>query len=79
MEQMLKQTFEAREIDIGYHPEGYVIDKTASAMNRYTRWKIAADGKWTDPKPVCFNSMPQESWLKADGFNWGATGRIASA
>ena len=71
----MEQTFEAREINIGYHPRGYRIDKTASAMNRYTRWRIAPEGEWVNPEPVCFDSMPQEGWLKAKGFSWDATER----
>jgi len=74
----MEQTFEAREVDIGYHPEGYRIDRTASPMNRYTRWRIRSDGHWIDPEPVCFDSMPQEGWLKAEGFNWEAAERIES-
>ena len=79
----MEQTFEAKDIDIGYHPavgtttlsvrrgpEGYRIDRTASPMNRYTRWRITPDGRWLDPQPVCFDSMPQDGWLKAEGFNW---------
>ena len=87
----MEQTFEAREIDIGYHPavgstmlagrrgpEGYRIDRTASPMNRYTRWRITPDGKWANHEPVCFDSLPQEGWLKAEGFNWAAAERIES-
>jgi len=70
----MEQTFEARDVDIGYHPQGYRIDKTASPMNRYTRWSIAPDGRWVDPEPVCFDSMPQEGWLKAERFSWDAPG-----
>ncbi len=64
------KTFKAMRIDIGYHRDGYRIDKTASAMNRYTQWEISADEKWSNPKPVCFHSLPEEGWLKADEFDW---------
>lgn len=74
----MEQTFEARGIDIGYHPEGYRIDRMASPMNRYTRWRITPDGHWLDPEAVCFDSMPQEGWLKAEGFNWGIAERTES-
>ena len=74
----MQQTFEAREVDIGYHPEGYRIDRTASPMNRYTRWRITPDGHWVDPEPVCFDSMPQDGWLKAEGFEWEAAERTES-
>lgn len=63
-------TYKANEIDIGYHPEGYRIDKTASPMNRYTQWEIDSDGKWMNPKPVCFDSMPEDGWIKVEKFNW---------
>ena len=65
------ESFESADIDIGYHPDGYRIDKTASAMNRYTQWDISPDGKWNKPKPVCFHSLPEVGWIKVDGFNWG--------
>ena len=74
----MEQTFEAREIDIGYHAEGYRIDRTASPMNRYTRWRITPDGGWMAPEPVCFDSMPQEGWLRAEGFSWEAAERTES-
>ena len=57
-------SFKAIEINIGHHNKGYRIDKTASAMNRYTQWKISTNGEWTDPKPVCFHSLPTDGWLK---------------
>jgi len=64
------EAFNAVDIDIGYHPEGYRIDKTASAINRYTQWDISPDGEWNNPKPVCFHSLPEDGWFKVDGFNW---------
>jgi len=66
----MKQTFNAGQIDVGFHPTGYRIDKTASAMNRYTQWRIVPGKGWCDPKPVCFDSLPQEGWLKKDKFDW---------
>jgi len=66
----LALTFKAVAIDIGYHPDGYRIDKTASAMNRYTQWKISTNQEWKNPKPVCFHSMPEDGWLKDKSFNW---------
>jgi hypothetical protein len=68
----MEQTFEATDINVGHHPEGYRIDRTASPMDRYTRWRITPDGRWVDPTPVCFDSMPQEGWLKSERFNWDA-------
>lgn len=64
------ETFKAGEINIGYHPDGYRIDKTASPMNRYTQWNVLADGKWEKPDPVCFDSLPQDGWIKAESFDW---------
>ena len=66
----MEQTFKATEITIGYHPTGYRIDGTTSPMNLYTKWDIAADGRWIRPRAVCFDSLPQEGWRKADGFDW---------
>jgi len=74
----MEQTFKASEIDIGFHPAGYRIDKTASAMNRYTQWNVVPGQGWCDPKPVCFDSLPQEGWFKKDKFDWddvGVTGK----
>ena len=62
--------FKNEDINIGYHSDGYRIDKTASAMNRYTKWNISTDGKWDNPKPVCFHSLPETGWNKVDGFDW---------
>ncbi len=64
------ETYKAEEVSIGYHPEGYRIDKTTSPMNRYTQWEIKPDGKWVVPKPVCFDSMPVEGWIKVAKFDW---------
>jgi len=66
----MAETFNAREIEIGYHRDGYRIDKTASAMNRYTKWDIHPDGEWTNPTPLCFDSLPDEGWCKCEGFDW---------
>ena len=64
----MTQTFTASEIKKGYHPDGYRIDKNASPMDYYTRWEIAPDGKWINPRPSCFDSMPQHGWRKTDSF-----------
>ena len=66
----MAQAFKASEIEIGYHPDGYRIDRTASPMNRYTKWRISPEGRWSDPEPVCFDSLPQDGWLKVERFNW---------
>ena len=66
----MDQTFNATEIELGFHPAGYRIDKTASAMNRYTQWSIIPGKGWCEAKPVCFDSLPQEGWFKKDKFDW---------
>lgn len=66
----MAQTFRAAEIEIGHHPDGYRIDKTAAPMNRYTRWRVSPDGRWSDPAPVCFHELPGEGWAKVAAFDW---------
>jgi len=66
----MEQTFRAVEIEIGYHPDGYRIDKTASPMNLYTGWEISDDGSWHSPNPVDFAELPQNGWFKAKEFDW---------
>lgn len=66
----IMDTFRAGEINIGYHPDGYRIDKTASPMNRYTRWNVSPEGEWNNPEPLCFDSLPENGWFKAKGFDW---------
>ncbi len=66
----MTKTFKAEEIEIGYNPMGFRIDRTASPLNRYTRWDLSPEGKWIEPKPVCFHSLPEDGWLKAEGFEW---------
>jgi len=63
------ETFKAQDIEKGYHPAGYRIDKTASAMDRYTKWDIQPDGQWTNSTPVCFHSLPQAGWLACEEFD----------
>ena len=63
-------TFQAGKLNIGYHPGGYRIDKTASPINRYTQWDVSDEGKWERPRPVCFDSLPKDGWLKAERFDW---------
>ena len=66
----MEQTFNSTEIQIGFHPDGYRIDKTVSAMNRYTKWEILQGNHWCNPKPVCFDSLPEQGWFKEDKFDW---------
>ncbi len=65
-EEQPNPTFAAADIEVGFHPDGYRIDKTASPMDRYTRWTVTAGGQWTQPTPVCFDALPQEGWRKAE-------------
>lgn len=65
----------AKDVLVGFHPDGYRIDKTASAMNRYTKWQILDGDQWKNPKPVCFESMPQHGWLAKDKFAWDEISR----
>ena len=66
----MAKTYKASEIETGYHPEGYRIDRTASPMNFYTRWQISEDGVWHSPKPVDFDVFPEDGWIKAGSFDW---------
>lgn len=66
----MEQTFNAAEITVGFHPDGYRIDKTASPMNRYTKWQILPGNQWCNPEPVCFDSLPQQGWFPKDRFDW---------
>lgn len=61
---------DAEDVVVGFHPDGYRIDKTASPMNRYTQWEILQDHNWCNPKPVCFDSLPQHGWIAKDKFDW---------
>ena len=67
----MDQTFDATEVEVGFHPAGYRIDKTASAMNRYTRWNVVPGRGWCEPEAVCFDALPQQGWFKKDKFDWG--------
>ena len=66
-EDIMDKTLKAKDIQIGFHPDGYRIDKTDSPINFYTKWQITPEGKWIYPKPTCFDSMPQEGWYKETG------------
>jgi len=72
----MEQTLDAREVRVGFHPDGYRIDKTASAMNRYTKWQTKPGDRWRNPEPVCFDSLPQQGWLAIDKFDWDKTDNI---
>jgi len=63
-------TLDVTEVTVGFQPDGYRIDKTASAMNRYTKWDILPGNYWCNPKPVCFDSLPRKGWIAKDRFDW---------
>ena len=69
-------TFKATDIDMAYHPDGYRIDKTASPMNKYTKWDILPANRCCNPVPVCFESMPQRGWIAKDEFDWDRVNTI---
>ena len=60
----MEQTFKATEINIGFHPAGYRIDKTVSPMNLYTKWQISDDDRWHNPEPVDFDALPEDGRFK---------------
>ena len=55
---------------VGFHPDGYRIDKTASPMNRYTKCDILPGNPWCNPEPVCFDSLPPGGWIAKEKFDW---------
>ena len=67
---------DAKDVVVGFHPSGYRIDKTASPMNRYTKWDISAGNHWCNPKPVCFDCLPQNCWIAKDKFDWDRVNTI---
>ena len=66
----MEQTFRASEVTVGFHPNGYRMDKTASAMDRYTRWDILPGNHWCHARPICFHELPEEGWVLKDKFDW---------
>ncbi len=66
----METLLDAKEVTVGFHPDGYRIDKNASPMNRYTKWTIRPGNQWCDPKSVCFHSLPESGWIAAQRFDW---------
>lgn len=60
--------YRSSELERGYHPDGFKIDKFTDPLNRYTKWEIDNEGKWLNPKPVCFHSLPETGWIKTGEF-----------
>ena len=73
MDAVMKLTFDIKEVVVGFHTEGYKIDQTASAMNRYTKWDILPGNRWSNPRPVCFYELPTRGWIVKDRFDWDKT------
>jgi hypothetical protein len=67
---MMDPVLDATEVTAGFHPAGYRIDKTASPMNRYTKWEVISGKGWCNPEPVCFDSLPRKGWIAKDKFDW---------
>lgn len=67
---MMDSLLDAKDVVIGFHPDGYRIDKTGSPMNRYTKWDVLPNNRWLNPKPVCFDSLPQSGWMAVDKYDW---------
>ena len=66
----MDQTFEANDVFIGFHPDGYKIDKTAEPAQRYTKWQVSKSNRWSNPQPITFRNMPGHGWFKKDRFDW---------
>lgn len=66
----MDQPFDATEIEVGFHPDGYRIDKTTSPANWYTKWDMCPGNHWRNPKPVSFASLPKNGWIGKDKFDW---------
>ncbi len=66
----------ATDVTVGFHPNGYRIDKTASPMNRYTKWEILPGNKWRNPEPICFDTLPKEGWFAQDRFDWNKPNNV---
>lgn len=69
METNMQRTFKANEIEIGYRPSGFKIDRTASPMDRYTRCDIDGKGNWHNCVPVRFDEMPTDGWINYENKN----------
>jgi hypothetical protein len=74
---MMDPALDAKDVLVGFHPDGYRIDTTASPMNRYTKWDILQGNHWCNPRPVCFDSLPRTGWIAADSFEWEDSGILA--
>jgi len=72
----MEQTFNAEQITVGFHLDGYRIDKTASPTNLYTKWQILPGNRWCNPEPVCFDSLAQRGWIAKDKFDWDGVNTI---
>ena len=71
---MMDPVLDAKDVVIGFHPAGYRIDKTALPINRYTKWDILQGNNWSNPRAVCFDSLPQHGWIAKDKFDRNQVG-----
>ncbi len=59
-----------KDVKVGFHPDGFRIDKTAAPMNRYTKWDITSGQDWRNPVAVCFDCLPVTGWVVVNKFDW---------
>ena len=72
---IMEQTFHIVQIGVGFHPDGYRIDKISSPIGPYTKWEISSGGQWCNPEPVHIEELPLNGWFKVDKFNWNGVER----
>ena len=66
----MEQTYFIEQIEVGFHPDGYRIDKTASPIGPYTKWEVRSDCQWCNPQAVHIEKLPLNGWIKRDKFVW---------
>lgn len=66
----MESIVDVEDVQVGFHPDGFRIDRSATPMNRYTKWDIGPGNHWENPRPVCFHSLPASGWIAVDKFDW---------
>ena len=66
----MEQTYFITQIDVGFHPDGYRIDKNDSPIGPYTKWEVHPNGQWCKPQSVRIEDLPLNGWIKTDKFVW---------
>ena len=66
----MTEKYRVNDIEKGWHPDGYRIDKTASPIYFYTHWDVDDQGQWRNCRPVDFDVFPRDGWIRCDGFDW---------